>query len=127
MEDQHSTDIVFDYTTFLGATCRKKWTFLEALQSFAPVFGMVWKESVSDLMTPEDKLWEQALTTLSAQISDEANLVRLVGLARVQGIQRLTLKMPYELDSDQRNTIGQRSQSVITELEGDNFVIELVD
>ncbi len=127
MNNQHSSEIVFDYTTFLGATCKKKWTFLEAMQSFAPVFGMLWKDSVNDLMSKEDPLWEQALTSLSAQNSDEANLVRLVKLARVQGIGKLTLKMPYELDVEQRDSIGKRSRSVITELEDDSFTIEIAE
>ncbi|MEF1186844.1 transporter, partial [Vibrio sinaloensis] len=33
MEHQGKTSVVFDYTSFLGASCSKRWTFLEAMST----------------------------------------------------------------------------------------------
>ncbi|MBD1556587.1 transporter [Vibrio sp. S9_S30] len=125
MDETKTADIVFDYTTFLGVVCRRKWTFLEAIQSFAPIFGVVWKDNLSQMQTPQDRIWDQALSALSAQNSDETNLVRLVKLARAEGIEKITLIMPYELEQDQKTNIGKKSHSVITDLNEDEFLIVL--
>ncbi len=72
MNTQERTRVVFDYTTFLGASCNKKWTFLEAMTSFAPIFGTVWKDSIKELSSPEDRLWEMALKSLSTRCTEES-------------------------------------------------------
>ncbi|WP_252017984.1 transporter [Vibrio sp. SCSIO 43136] len=126
MVHQHSNGITFDYTSFLGASCKKKWTFMEALQSIAPVFGTVWRDQVDELKTPEDKLWEQALNSLSAQCSDESNIARLVELARAQGISQLTVKMPYELDPQQFERIGDKTQCKFEGVGEDDFQVTLL-
>ncbi|BCL70271.1 conserved hypothetical protein [Vibrio nigripulchritudo MADA3029] len=125
MDKQETADIVFDYTTFLGVVCRRKWTFIEAMQSFAPIFGVVWKDSLNQLQSPQDRIWDQALTSLSAQNSDETNLIRLVKLARAEGIGKITLIMPYELEPDQKVNIGKKGHAKITDLQEDEFLIEL--
>jgi len=116
---------VFDYTTFLGASCNKKWTFLEAMTSFAPIFGTVWKDSIKELSSPEDRLWEMALKSLSTRRSDEANLISLVRLAKLEGIEELKLVMPYALDSEQIQLIQNKSQSLIKNTKPDEFIITL--
>ncbi|MCC4234928.1 transporter [Vibrio anguillarum] len=125
MNTQERTRVVFDYTTFLGASCNKKWTFLEAMTSFAPIFGTVWKDSIKELSSPEDRLWEMALKSLSTRRSDEANLISLVRLAKLEGIEELKLVMPYALDSEQIQLIQNKSQSLIKNTKPDEFLITL--
>ncbi|OXX53708.1 transporter [Vibrio sp. V12_P9A6T4] len=125
MNTQERTRVLFDYTTFLGASCNKKWTFLEAMTSFAPIFGTVWKDSIKELSSPEDRLWEMALKSLSTRRSDEANLISLVRLAKLEGIEELKLVMPYALDSEQIQLIQNKSQSLIKNTKPDEFIITL--
>ncbi|MBD0786857.1 transporter [Vibrio sp. Y2-5] len=116
---------VFDYTTFLGTSSSKKWTFSEALKSFAPVFGTVWNESVKERMSPEDRLWEIALKRLSSNHSDESNLIELVKLAKREGIEEIKLVMPYALDEQQLESIQSHCEAHIKAGKQDEFIITL--
>ncbi|HAS6051888.1 TPA: transporter [Vibrio vulnificus] len=125
MEKQGKRHVKFDYTSFLGASCSKKWTFLEALTTFAPVFGVMWKNSIAELSEPEDRLWDAALKSMSSRRSDESNLVTLLKLAKLEGIDELTVVMPYALEPTQIDFIQNRSESKIDCREQDVFVIRL--
>ncbi|EIV8472917.1 transporter [Vibrio vulnificus] len=127
MEIQGKRHVEFDYTSFLGASCSKKWTFLEALTTFAPVFGVMWKNSIAELSEPEDRLWDAALKSMSSRRSDESNLVTLLKLAKLEGIDELTVVMPYALEPTQIDFIQNRSESKIDCREQDVFVIRLKD
>ncbi|EJV9311470.1 transporter [Vibrio vulnificus] len=127
MEKQGKRRVEFDYTSFLGASCSKKWTFLEALTTFAPVFGVMWKNSIAELSEPEDRLWDAALKSMSSRRSDESNLVTLLKLAKLEGIDELTVVMPYALEPTQIDFIQNRSESKIDCREQDVFVIRLKD
>ncbi|ELP6738581.1 transporter [Vibrio vulnificus] len=127
MEKQGKRHVEFDYTSFLGASCSKKWTFLEALTTFAPVFGVMWKNSIAELSEPEDRLWDAALKSMSSRRSDESNLVTLLKLAKLEGIDELTVVMPYALEPSQIDFIQNRSESKIDCREQDVFVIRLKD
>ncbi len=127
MEKQGKRHVEFDYTSFLGASCSKKWTFLEALTTFAPVFGVMWKNSIAELSEPEDRLWDAALKSMSSRRSDESNLVTLLKLAKLEGIDELTVVMPYTLEPTQIDFIQNRSESKIDCREQDVFVIRLKD
>ncbi|EHU9472952.1 transporter [Vibrio vulnificus] len=127
MEKQGKRHVEFDYTSFLGASCSKKWTFLEALTTFAPVFGVMWKNSIAELSEPEDRLWDAALKSMSSRRSDESNLVTLLKLAKLEGIDELTVVMPYALEPTQIEFIQNRSESKIDCREQDVFVIRLKD
>lgn len=67
MDQQGKTCIEFDYTSFLGATGSKKWTFLEAFATIAPIFGLMWKQNIAELSRPEDRLWDAALKSMSSR------------------------------------------------------------
>lgn len=123
MECRGKACVVFDYTSFLGASCSKKWTFLEALSSIAPVFTIAWKDSVEQSRNPEDRLWEQAMKSLSASRSDESNIQTLVKLAKTEGIHELKLVMPYELESDVIERIQSRSKISIQNIGQDEFML----
>ncbi|MBW3696810.1 transporter [Vibrio sp. T187] len=125
MDKQEMTSVEFDYTTFLGASCSKKWTFLEALTTFAPVFGTVWRDSIKELSTPEDRLWEMALKSMSSRKSDESNIVTLLKLAKLEGIHELKVVMPYSLEEEQIEYIESKSHLVISGNSQEEFTIRL--
>ncbi|EGR2025760.1 transporter [Vibrio cholerae] len=116
---------VFDYTTFLGASCAKKWTFSEAISSFAPVFGIVWFDAIKTGQSPQERLWDVALKELSTRSSDESNVITLVKLAKQEGIDELTLVMPYALDEQQLTTIQSKSAAHIESTNQEEFLIKL--
>ena len=125
MEKQIETRVEFDYTTFLGASCSKKWTFLEALTTIAPVFSTVWRDSIKELASPEDRLWQMALKSMSTRKSDESNIVTLLKLAKLEGINELKVVMPYSLEDEQIDYIESRSHLVIADNSGEEFTIKL--
>jgi hypothetical protein len=125
MEQQGKRSIEFDYTSFLGASGSKKWTFLEAFTTIAPIFGMMWKQNIVELTEPEDRLWEAALKSMSSRQSDESNLVTLVRLAQGEGIHELRVVMPYALEAQQIEYIEQRSKLKIESSEPDVLTVKL--
>ncbi|TXZ05741.1 transporter [Vibrio mimicus] len=116
---------VFDYTTFLGASCTKKWTFAEAISSFAPVFRIAWLDTIKEQQSPQERLWDVALKKLSTRRSDESNLITLVKLAKQEGIDELTLVMPYALDEQQLTAIQVKSAAQIESTNQEEFLIRL--
>ena len=125
MEQQGKTCIEFDYTSFLGATGSKKWTFFEAFATIAPIFGLMWKQNIAELSQPEDRLWNAALKSMSSRQSDESNLVMLVKLAKHEGIHELRVVMPYSLDSQQIEYIESRSKLKVETAEQDVLNLKL--
>ncbi|MFA0439151.1 transporter [Vibrio sp. 10N.286.49.C2] len=123
MVDKVITEVEFDYTSFLGASCNKKWTFLEALSSVAPVFGEAWKASTKDSSDVDSRLWDEALKTLSTRQSDELNLIRLIRLARQENIECLKVVMPYPLDDNQIDVIQNKSHVTIISDGTDDVII----
>jgi len=124
MEKQEMVSVVFDYTSFLGESCKKKWTFIEVFTSITPVFCLTCKTSIDKTKEPEDRLWEQAFNNLSAQSSDESNLISLVNLAKYEGIEELRLMMPYELDNHQIQQIIKHTNVKIHRTAPDEFTIK---
>ena len=125
MEQQGKTCIEFDYTSFLAATGSKKWTFLEAFATIAPIFGLMWKQNIAELSQPEDRLWDAALKSMSSRQSDESNLVMLVKLAKHEGIHELRVVMPYSLDPQQIEYIESRSKLKVETAEQDVLNLKL--
>ncbi|ATZ94794.1 MULTISPECIES: hypothetical protein [Dickeya] len=115
MEEAHSGPagsseserMCIDYTAYLGALCRKRWRFIDALYGVMPIFGMVTKSPVVAGSAGKDKLLELAMQVLSTQASDETNLSRLITLARQQGVTELDIRLPYALSGEQLQAIGQ--------------------
>ncbi len=122
MEQQ---EIVFDYSSFLGSNATKKWTFVDALSSFAPIFGIVWKDQVEAAETPQNTLWRRAQNKMSLHHSDEKNITKLCRIAKQQGIARFRLQMPYSLDSEQIEFIESHCDAVVKPEQNDEFSILL--
>lgn len=123
MEYQGKTSVVFDYTSFLGASCSKKWTFLEAMTTFAPIFSFAWKDAIKESVSVEDRLWDQAMKSLSANRSDESNIITLLKLAKYEGIHELKLVMPYELEQEQLEIVQRKSNVQINSAQQDELII----
>ncbi|CAE6897101.1 hypothetical protein ACOMICROBIO_FLGHMIGD_01224 [Vibrio sp. B1FLJ16] len=124
MNQQQKTCIEFDYTSFLGATASKKWTFADALDTIAPIFGLMWKNNLAELSKPEDRLWQAALKDLSSGHSDESNLLKLTRLAKHEGIDELRVAMPYSLDAKQIEYIESRGHLKIDASEQDVLTLK---
>ncbi|NOI80767.1 transporter [Vibrio tubiashii] len=125
MEHLGKTSVVFDYTSFLGASCSKKWTFLEAMSTFAPIFSLAWKNTIKDTLSVEDRLWDQAMKSLSANRSDESNIATLLQLAKSEGVEELKIVMPYELDVELLERLKAKSKADIRPLSQDELIIKL--
>lgn len=85
----------------------------------------MWKNSIAELSEPEDRLWDAALKNMSSRRSDESNLVTLLKLAKLEGIDELKVVMPYALEPTQIDFIQQSSDSKIDCAEQDVFVVRL--
>lgn len=123
MSDKKLSQVEFDYTSFLGASCKKKWTFLEALSSVAPIFGEAWKESAKQVSEPADRLWNKALNAMSSRRSDESNLVALIKIARTENIASLKVVMPYSLELEQIEQIQDKGNVTIVAVPNEDVLI----
>ncbi|MGF1724998.1 hypothetical protein [Photobacterium nomapromontoriensis] len=101
VEFSNESNVVFDYTTFLSASCKHKVTVMDALKALIPTFEIARTSSMPQGLTDSEKLQMQALKVLSTNISDTNNLIRLLRLARVEHIDELTIQLPYALDASQ--------------------------
>ncbi len=125
MEPLISSSVLFDYTAFLAASCRKKWTFMEAFSSVAPLFSPTAKDTTQNIQTPEERLWQQAMLALSPGHSDDANLLALVAIAKAQGIDELRLIMPYSLEPEQLECLRRQSRSTQVADDGEHLIIQV--
>jgi hypothetical protein len=110
-----SNVIEFNYGSFLVDSSNQKWTFSQALKSIIPTFGTVWNASVHDKTPLKERLRLEALNVLSAHINDESNIIRLIRLARIEGISDLRVMLPYSLDEEQINYILANTHTTISQ------------
>ncbi|MGF1694571.1 transporter [Vibrio lamellibrachiae] len=125
MDEQKKQCVVFDYTSFLGASCTKKWTFLEAMSSLAPAMAQLMSKSPENQVPVEERLWTSALQSLSPSYSDEVNLLTLVELAKEEGIDQLKVVMPYSLEQKQIDAIQKECDLAIENKQQEEFVVHL--
>ena len=123
MDKQEEQCIVFDYTSFLGASCTKTWTFVEALRALAPTLTQKLSGTEQPRMSAEERLWASALQSLSPSYSDEVNLLTLVELAKEEGIDQLKVVMPYSLEKEQIEAIQQQCQFAVTSQQQEEFIL----
>ena len=86
---------------------------------------MAWKNTIKETISVEDRLWDQALKSLSANRSDESNIVTLVELAKSEGLAELKLVMPYELDSEQIQRVSIKTHADVQRSQQDELIITL--
>lgn len=114
VEISKNSNVVFDYTSFLSASCKHRLTFIDALKALIPAFEISWTSSLSNELTESEKLQMQALKVLSTSISDSNNLIRLLRLARTEHINELLITLPYALENEQLDQIESRAGCRIT-------------
>ncbi|AJI93778.1 hypothetical protein BD65_369 [Yersinia ruckeri] len=100
--------VCFDYMGFLSASCKKHWSFIDAIYGVMPIFGMVIKPQAELEQNPQAQLTALALQVLSTQVSDETNIIRLIRLAEQLGITSLDIQLPYGLEIEQLAVINQQ-------------------
>ncbi|TKI08071.1 hypothetical protein [Martelella alba] len=97
--------LCFDYTHYLSASCKKRWSFIDAIYGVMPIFGIVTKRPSAHTQTRQERFKALALQVLSTQVNDETNIIRLIALARRQGIGRIDIRLPYALENEQLGAI----------------------
>lgn len=105
VSDARSQKASFDYMEYLSASCKKKWSFVDAIYGVMPFFGMVLKSRSQKDKSKQESLRALALQVVSTQVSDETNIVRLIELAEQQGMYSIDINLPYSLTDDQLTAI----------------------
>lgn len=105
---EHSNPICLNYIDFLSASCKKRWSFVDAIYGVIPFFGMITRKP-ADLprVSSPERLKDLALQIISTQVSDEINIARLITLAQQQQIDHFDILLPYPLSEQQMVTIRQ--------------------
>lgn len=105
---EYSNPICLNYIDFLSASCKKRWSFVDAIYGVIPFFGMITRKP-ADLprASSPERLKDLALQIISTQISDEINIARLITLAQQQQIDHFDILLPYPLSEQQMVSIRQ--------------------
>lgn len=105
----YSDRICLNYIDFLSASCKKRWSFVDAIYGVIPFFGMITRKPAAtpSASSESEPLKELALQIISTQVSDEINIARLVTLAQQQHIEQFDILLPYPLTDTQLVAIRQ--------------------
>lgn len=119
-----SERICLDYMSFLAASCKKQWRFVDAIYGVMPIFGMVLKSHSVESQTRKEQLKALALQVISTQVSDETNIIRLINLARQQQLTVFDIQLPYPLAAEQLAMIEKEcAASVVVSQAGERITI----
>ena len=99
--------ICLNYIDFLAESCKKRWSFMEAIYGVIPFFGLVTRNTRDLPQAPSERLKVLALQIISTQVSDEINIARLITLAEQQHIHQFDILLPYPLSDQQLDLIRQ--------------------
>lgn len=120
-----NTPVRINYIDFLSASCKKRWSFVDAIFGVIPFVGIVTRKSGNACAAPE-RLKDLALQIISTQVSDEVNIVRLITLAHQQHIDRLEILLPYPLSEPQLSLIKREfSRPLVLEQRDDSLYIAI--
>ena len=99
----HNQCICFNYSDYLSSSCKKQWSFVDAIYGVLPVFGIVTRKTLRNdpQVTDAELFKEMALQIISTQVSDEINIARLIALAEQQKIVSFDIQLPYPLSDGQ--------------------------
>ncbi|PIJ49513.1 hypothetical protein BL250_11905 [Erwinia sp. OLTSP20] len=116
--------VCINYLDFLAASCKKRWSFVDAIYGVMPIFGMVTKNPPIKAQNCADDLRELALQVLSTQVSDEINIARLIALAEQLHITRFDILLPYSFSEKQLDNIrAEYVKPLSLQLEGDRLSV----
>jgi len=99
--------VSINYIDFLAASCKKHWSFVDAIYGVIPFFGIVTRKMATTPENDPERLKALALQVISTQVSDEVNIVRLITLARQQQITCFEILLPYPFSETQLSTVRQ--------------------
>lgn len=119
--------ICLNYSDFLSASCKKRWSFVDAIYGVLPIFGMVTRKSAHSLQASEEQLKELALQIISTQVSDEINIARLITLAEQQHIPRFDIQLPYPLSDKQLEAIHEEYAKPVALTQQDDLLCVVLD
>ncbi|MBK0031085.1 hypothetical protein IBT47_02210 [Erwinia sp. S43] len=103
----HNDPVCINYIDFLSASCKKRWSFVDAIYGVIPFFGIITRKTAAAPRAAPECLKDLALQIISTQVSDEINIVRLITLAQQQQIARFEILLPYPLSESQLTTVRQ--------------------
>ncbi|RJT12255.1 hypothetical protein D5396_14005 [Rahnella inusitata] len=125
--DARSQKASFDYMEYLSASCKKKWSFVDAIYGVMPFFGMVLKSRSQKDKSKQESLRALALQVVSTQVSDETNIVRLIELAEQQGMYNIDITLPYSLTDDQLTAIKVECKHLVQlSLNNDHLMVQIM-
>ncbi|SMY32939.1 hypothetical protein [Photobacterium andalusiense] len=104
--------VVFDYTNFLSKSCQQRLSFIDALKYLVPSLEVTVKTTRKHISCAE-QLEKKALKVLSSNASDTQNIIRLLYLAKQEGIKQLIVYLPYSLEEYQLDEINNKMNSTI--------------
>jgi hypothetical protein len=104
---EYSDRICLNYIDFLSASCKKRWSFVDAIYGVIPFFGMITRKPANAPRSSSEPLKDLALQIISTQVSDEINIARLITLAHQQQIKQFDIQLPYPLSESQLVAIRQ--------------------
>lgn len=120
--------VVFDYTNFLSKSCQQRFSFIDALKYLVPSFEVTIKTTRNQFSCSE-RLEKKALKVLSSNASDTRNLIRLLCLAKQEGIKQLIVCLPYSLEEHQLDELHNKIDSTIEFVQGNTeqllFVLDV--
>jgi len=111
-----------DYMEYLSASCKKHWSFLDAIYGVLPFFGMVLRSRAIQSKSKQERLKALALQVVSTQVSDEINIVRLIELAKQQQIYDIDIHLPYSLTDEQLAFIKSESKHSVVLSQSDEHL-----
>lgn len=115
--------ICLDYTELLASSCKKSWSFADAVYGVMPIFGLVTR-SPANLRRPSGELFKElALQIISTQVNDEVNIVRLITLAAQYQVKQLKVLLPYALTEQQLENIQQQYRKPLNLSQQDEHLI----
>ena len=112
--------IIFDYTSFLSKLCQQRLSLIDALTYLVPSFEVTIKAVEGNPLSCIDKLENKALKLLSSNASDTHNLIRLLYLAKQDGIKQLIVYLPYSLEEQQVTELKNRIKGTIEFVQGNS-------
>ncbi|KQN52097.1 hypothetical protein ASE93_02820 [Serratia sp. Leaf50] len=126
--DVRSEKASFDYMEYLSASCKKQWSFLDAIYGVLPFFGMVLRSRTTQEKSNQDKLNALALQVVSTQVSDEINIVRLIELAQQQSMYSIDIHLPYSLTEEQLSAIEKECRHPLKLTQNDeHLAVEILE
>ncbi len=112
--------VIFDYTEFLSKSCQQRLSFIDALKYLVPSLEVATNPMKKKHLSCAEQLEKKALKLLSSSASDTHNLIRLLHLAKLEGITQLVVSLPYSLEEQQLTELNNGIDGTIDFVQGNS-------